>query len=79
MRAAVAALKKQGPARIVVAVPVAAAQTCAQLQAEVDEVVCLRTPEHFYAVGLWYLDFSPTTDDLVRKLLQDANGRTETT
>ena len=72
MRAAVAALKKQGPDRIVVAVPVAAAQTCAQLRTEVDEVVCLHTPDQFYAVGLWYHDFSPTTDEQVRTLLQAA-------
>ena len=74
MRAAVAALKKQGPARIVVAVPVAAQQTCALLSNEVDEVVCPHTPDQFYAVGLWYHDFSPTTDEQVRNLLQAANS-----
>ena len=72
MRAAAAALRAKRPARIVVAVPVAAAETCAELEAEVDEVVCLRTPEPFYAVGLWYDDFEQTTDDEVRDLLARA-------
>jgi predicted phosphoribosyltransferase len=72
MRAAIAALKKQAPARIVVAVPVAAVQTCNLLRGEVDEVVCPHTPDQFYAVGLWYDDFSPTTDEQVRNLLQAA-------
>jgi predicted phosphoribosyltransferase len=71
MRAAVEAIRRQGPARIVVAVPVAAAETCEQFRHEgvADEVICLRTPEPFYAVGLWYQDFSPTTDQEVRDLL----------
>ena len=73
MRAAVAALKKQGPARTVVAVPVAARQTCDLLAQEVDEVTCPYTPDQFYAVGLWYDDFSPTNDEQVRNLLQSAN------
>jgi predicted phosphoribosyltransferase len=72
MRAAVAALRKMGPARIVVAVPVASAATCAELAAEVDEVVCARTPEPFFAVGVWYDDFTQTTDDEVRDLLARA-------
>jgi putative phosphoribosyl transferase len=70
MRAAIEALKPQGPARIVVAVPVAARQTCDQLRAEVDDVICALTPEAFYAVGLWYEDFTPTTDQEVRDLLE---------
>jgi predicted phosphoribosyltransferase len=69
MRAAVMALRKLGPARIVVAVPVAAESTCADLEAEVDEVVCGLTPEPFHAVGCWYEDFSQTTDEEVRALL----------
>jgi predicted phosphoribosyltransferase len=69
MRAAVAALRELKPERIVVAVPVAPAEACEQLRQEVDEVVCLLEPESFYAVGLWYDDFSPTTDDDVRELL----------
>jgi putative phosphoribosyl transferase len=72
MRAAVAALRQQGPARIVVAVPVGAAETCAELQAEADEAVCAQAPEPFYAVGLWYEDFAQTTDEEVHDLLQRA-------
>lgn len=72
MRAGVAALRRLGPSRIVVAVPVAAAQTCAELEREVDEVVCAETPEPFYAVGLWYEDFSQTTDAEVSALLERA-------
>ena len=69
MRAAVAALRRQEPARIVVAVPVGAVETCAEFHAEADEVVCAHTPDPFYAVGLWYGDFSQTTDEEVRELL----------
>ena len=69
MLAAARALRQQGPARIVVAVPVAAPDTCELLKADVDEVVCAATPEPFYAVGLWYRDFSQTTDEEVRELL----------
>ena len=75
MRAAAAALKAMQPRRLSVAVPVAAAETCDELRAEVDEVVCAMTPEPFYAVGLWYEDFSQTTDDEVRQLLADAEER----
>lgn len=69
MRAAVMAARQQGPARVVVAVPVGAPATCADLSREADEVVCLRTPEPFVAVGLWYRDFTPTSDQEVRALL----------
>jgi len=72
MRAAAAALKQQQAARIVVAVPVAAPQTCEQLRAEVDEMICAATPEPFLAVGQWYRDFSQTSDDEVRELLERA-------
>jgi putative phosphoribosyl transferase len=75
MRAAVAALRQARPARIVVAVPVAARDTCAELSDEVDEVVCAWTPEPFFAVGEWYDDFSQTTDDEVRELLERATRR----
>ena len=54
-------------------VPVAAAQTCDVLAREADDVVCALTPEPFYAVGLWYADFSQTTDDEVHELLQRAS------
>jgi putative phosphoribosyl transferase len=70
MLAAVKALRQQQPARIIVAAPVAARETCEQLQSEVDDVVCAVTPEPFYAVGLWYEDFSQTSDDEVRDLLR---------
>ncbi|HYT92459.1 MAG TPA: phosphoribosyltransferase [Gemmataceae bacterium] len=72
MRAAVAALRQQRPARIVVAVPVGAPETCAEFQEEADESICARTPEPFYAVGLWYGDFSQTTDEEVHDLLARA-------
>jgi putative phosphoribosyl transferase len=75
MRAAAIALKQQQPAEIIVAVPVAALQTCNEFQDEVDKVVCATTPEPFYAVGLWYEDFSQTSDDEVRALLAQATHR----
>jgi predicted phosphoribosyltransferase len=53
----------------VVAVPVASPDTCELMKAYVDEIVCAATPEPFYAVGLWYEDFSQTTDEEVRELL----------
>jgi putative phosphoribosyl transferase len=72
MRAAVAALRKLQPAKIVVAVPVAVRSTCEELAEEVDEVVCARTPEPFHGVGEWYADFSQTTDEEVHELLARA-------
>jgi predicted phosphoribosyltransferase len=75
MRAAAEALRAMGPDRIVVAVPVAAATICESLRDVVDETVCALTPDLFYAVGLWYEDFSPTTDDEVRELLRKARER----
>jgi putative phosphoribosyl transferase len=71
MRVAVAALRGRGPARLVVAVPTAPSDTCGELEQEVDEVVCAVTPEPFMAVGLWYEDFSQTTDEEVEALLQN--------
>ncbi|MFY9608113.1 MAG: phosphoribosyltransferase [Blastocatellia bacterium] len=73
MRAAIAALKKLEPGRIVVAVPVAPPSTVDQLKREVDEVVCVLKPEQFDGVGRWYQDFSQTTDQEVRSLLDSAN------
>jgi predicted phosphoribosyltransferase len=78
MRAAVRALRAQGPARIVVAVPVGAPETCAEFQDEADEAVCARTPDPFYAVGLWYSDFTQTTDEEVRDLLARAEAKHDT-
>jgi putative phosphoribosyl transferase len=72
MRAAVQAIRKQNPARVVVAVPVGAEDTCEQLRAEADEVVCVATPNPFRAVGLWYRDFPQATDDEVHELLREA-------
>jgi predicted phosphoribosyltransferase len=72
MAAAAAALKAQRPAKLVVAVPVASPETCEAFRRIVDEIVCGATPEPFRAVGLWYEDFSQTTDEEVRELLARA-------
>lgn len=69
MRAAVSALRPFGPARIVVAVPVAAPETCRAFREIADEIICMETPDPFQAVGIWYDDFSQTTDDEVHELL----------
>jgi predicted phosphoribosyltransferase len=72
MRAAVAAMRLLGPAQVIVAVPVGAADTCAELAREADDAVCAVTPEPFLAVGMWYEDFTQTTDEEVRELLERA-------
>jgi len=72
MRVAAVALRKRGPARIVIAVPVAAPSTCEELESEADQVVCAVTPESFQAVGQWYRDFRQTSDEEVRELLHRA-------
>jgi predicted phosphoribosyltransferase len=69
MRAAVEAVRRLKPSRIVVAVPVGAQDTCDQLRQVADDAICLMTPASFSAVGQWYRDFSQTTDDDVRRLL----------
>jgi putative phosphoribosyl transferase len=74
MRAAIGVLKPQQPQRIIIAVPVAPLDTCDRLRTEVDEVVCLMTPEQFCGIGLWYEDFTPTTDDEVCELLNMATS-----
>ncbi|MDD2340694.1 MAG: phosphoribosyltransferase [Methanosarcina sp.] len=74
MRAAAAALKTKSPAKIVVAVPTAAPDTCELLRKEIDEVICVATPEPFYGVGAWYEDFSQTTDKEVCELLDKARN-----
>jgi putative phosphoribosyl transferase len=71
MRAAVQAVRALQPARVVVAVPVGAPQTCEEFNDITDETVCARTPEPFSAVGLWYRDFSQTSDEEVRALLEE--------
>lgn len=75
MEAAVVGLRRLEPARIVVAVPVGAKETCERLRKIADEVVCLETPEPFQAVGLWYDDFSQTSDEEVLRLLADAHSQ----
>lgn len=74
MRAAIEAVRGLRPAEIIIAVPVAPAETCAALAPEVDRVVCALTPEPFHAVGLWYQDFSQTTDDEVIQILESARS-----
>jgi putative phosphoribosyl transferase len=69
MRAAAYALRRRGASRIVVAVPIAPAQTCQSLRRDAEEVVCALTPEPFTAVGRWYQDFAPVSDEEVRSLL----------
>ena len=69
MRAAVAAVRRLGPARVVVGVPVGSPETCEVLAEEADEVVCPEQPDPFFAVGNWYRDFSQTTDEEVADLL----------
>ena len=69
MRAAVRALKQQHPARIIIAVPTASPDACEALKTEADEVVCVITPEPFFAVGYWYDNFAQATDAEVRDLL----------
>jgi putative phosphoribosyl transferase len=75
IKAAIAALKKQKAGRIVVAVPVAPASTIDELKTEVDEVVCVSTPEFFYAISLWYDEFLQTSDEEVRELLKKAETK----
>lgn len=70
MRAAAAALRKRGVAKIVVAVPVGAPETCREIEAEVDEMICAVMPAFFHGVGQFYEDFSQTTDEEVRELLK---------
>ncbi len=72
MRAAIEAIRQQQPARIVVAVPISSPETCRDLAVEVDEIICVETPQPFCSVGLWYEDFPQTTDEEVRALLKQA-------
>jgi putative phosphoribosyl transferase len=69
MRAAIAILRQQQPAKIIVAVPIAPPSTYEQLQSEVDEIVCLQLPDFMSAIAAWYDDFSQTTDEEVCELL----------
>jgi predicted phosphoribosyltransferase len=72
MRAAVQALRRRQPRRIVVAVPVGAAETCRQFEGEVDEIICAKRPAAFGAVGMWYADFTPTSDREVCGLIEQS-------
>lgn len=75
MRAAVRAVRARGPRRVVVAVPVGPEATCATLAREADELVCVRIPEYFMAVGAFYESFGQTSDEEVRRLLDEAAGQ----
>ncbi|HEX2910511.1 MAG TPA: phosphoribosyltransferase [Chloroflexia bacterium] len=72
MRAAIEAVRQLGAREVVVAVPTGSLETCQDMQAVADSVFCLIAPEPFYAVGLWYQDFSQTSDEEVRDLLRKA-------
>lgn len=72
MRAAIQAVRQRDPARVVAAVPVAAPETCSEMSEEADDMVCAATPRPFHAVGLWYQDFTQTSDQEVRDLLEAA-------
>jgi putative phosphoribosyl transferase len=74
MRAAAQAVRAHRPARVVIAVPVGAPQTCAELGSVADDVICARMPEPFSAVGQWYVNFDQTDDDEVRELLQKSSA-----
>lgn len=76
MRSACLALRRLQPAHLVVGVPIAAPQTCTELQSTADELICAVTPEPFYAISAWYEDFSQTTDEGVRELLAQAASST---
>ena len=76
-RAAVRALRERGPRRLVLAVPVCPPRTARLLAPEVDDLLCLHTPQDFYAVGLWYRDFEQTTDEEVIELLERARRERE--
>jgi len=75
MRAALEALGREEPRRLIAAVPVAPLETCNQIAAEADEVICAETPREFYGVGQWYREFTQTTDEQVRELLARAAQR----
>ena len=75
MRAAVTAVRRLQPARVIVAVPVGARESCRLLEETADDVICLQVPDPFSAVGMWYEDFSQTSDDEVRMLVEEASLR----
>ena len=71
MRAAAEAIRQRNPAQVIIAVPVGAPDTCREMEAFADEVVCTRTPEPFSAVGQWYLDFDQISDEEVMDLMHE--------
>jgi putative phosphoribosyl transferase len=73
IRVAIDALKTQSPSRLIVAVPVAPLSTCEELEQEVDKVVCLLSPQEFWAISLWYENFPQTSDEEVCNLLERAD------
>jgi putative phosphoribosyl transferase len=75
MRAAAQAIKKLEPRRLVIAVPVSAPETCDELEAEADAIICATMPQPFYGVGMWYRDFSQTSDQEVKELLESNRNR----
>ena len=75
VRAALKALRRKGPKALILAVPVAPLEAVDALKSEVDEVVCLWTPEPFFAIGLHYVDFHQVSDNEVVKLLADQAGK----
>jgi len=74
MRVAIMALKRKNPAQIVVTVPVGAPAACLEIESEVDQIICVASPEAFQSVGEWYRDFSQTSDEEVRDLLRQAGA-----
>jgi predicted phosphoribosyltransferase len=78
MKVAIAALKQQQPSKIIVAIPVAPWSTCAEMRREVDEVVCLLSPEDLMAIGVWYEDFAQVPDQEVCDLLERADREAHT-
>ena len=76
MRAAIVGLRAHSPAQIVIAVPTAAPETCEAFEPEVDKIVCATTPDPFHGVSRWYENFSQTTDEEVKMLLEEATHQT---
>ena len=70
MKAAVLAIKEHRPRKVIIAVPVSAPETCKEMEADVDTIICAETPQPFFGVGMWYRDFQQTTDEEVRRLLK---------
>src|SRR5262249_18473871 len=74
MRSAIEALRQMSPAKVIAAVPVGAAETCEEFRDYADEVICARTPEPFFGVGMWYEDFAQVSDEEVKRALDVPRG-----